>query len=122
MTILFFAKKSRPRMRSVCRFGQMMALTMQDFQAASCNCRCILQYSSKVVIVAESFFLSMKVPDTESGLKSLCQGRHITSAKLEEISTGVDSWSMRARIRVGAQVAGAPMQHVHQRWFGRERL
>ena len=34
-TILFLMRKSRPRMRSVWRFGQMIALSVQDFQWAS---------------------------------------------------------------------------------------
>lgn len=120
--ILFFAKKLRPKMMSVWRVGHIMAFTMHDFYVESCNCSRNLQYSFNTVKLSKSFSLSMKAPETENVLKSLRQDRHMRSTKSEEISTGVEPWSISAPIGVGTQVAGALMQQGHHRCSGSEIL
>lgn len=46
-TILFFKRKSNPRMMPMCKLGQTSALTTHDFYIESGDWRCNLQYSVK---------------------------------------------------------------------------
>jgi len=70
--------------------------------------------------VAELLFF-MKAPETERDLKSGLAVRHRISASWLEIKTGDELWSMRASTGVGAQVAGASIQHIQRRCWGRTK-
>lgn len=65
-------------------------------------------------------FSLLKALETERGLKSSRGVRHNISARLLEIKTMGELWSISISMGVGAQVVGALMQHVQTRWGGRE--
>jgi len=56
-------------------------------------------------------FFFANAPETERGLNSGLAVRHKISARLLEIKTGEEPWSISVFTGAGAQVAGVSTQH-----------
>ena len=120
-TILFLTRNSRPKMRSVWKFGQITVLIVWDFHTESGDWMCNLQYCDETRL--ESIFLLFltKAPKTVSNLWSWHRSKQRILTRSLEISTGGQPWSIRAEMGVGAQVAGVSTGHVHLRCSGKEK-